>query len=321
MAKIKYLDETGIGVIKDILDEDYTLTAGVGIEISEDNVIGLNGEAISNPNIAINTNFKKPINQRGKTEYATAGYTIDCWAIARDKNKITLTDNGIKIGYEEDNSISAPSHFFQKIENFDSYQEKTLTLSCEVTETTSVSPRMYLIYVENGESITKGVALKQGVNKVSATIPPTITGLYIWIYGADIRAEGETVNNYTTISWVKLEEGKINTTYICPLWEIELGRCQRYLQYISGYTVIPMSGYAVDIIDFVIPLSLSMRIKPSIIGDLVVCNETYAPQDGFTFSCNLLSSGHVLVRATKTEHGLTKALLRPESTIFLSAEM
>lgn len=50
----------------------------------------------SNPNLLTNWYFPDPINQRGKTSYTGAGYTIDRWKIIKDGSaSLTLSGNGI----------------------------------------------------------------------------------------------------------------------------------------------------------------------------------------------------------------------------------
>lgn len=51
-----------------------------------------------NPNLLDNWYFANPINQRGQTEYAAVGYTVDRWLIGAGSNgTLSLTESGIKL--------------------------------------------------------------------------------------------------------------------------------------------------------------------------------------------------------------------------------
>ena len=58
---------------------------------------------ISNPNLLDNWYFGNPVNQRGQTEYADAGYTIDRWKFPSTESvqpALKMVDGGIQIAYQ-----------------------------------------------------------------------------------------------------------------------------------------------------------------------------------------------------------------------------
>lgn len=80
-----------------------------------------NSVAASNPNLLDNWYFADPVNQRGKTEYVGAGYTIDRWALRSADESITIESDGIV--------INAGYGFTQLIENESKIIGKTVTFS------------------------------------------------------------------------------------------------------------------------------------------------------------------------------------------------
>ncbi|MBP1543144.1 MAG: hypothetical protein J6A16_03525, partial [Oscillospiraceae bacterium] len=154
----------------------------------------------SNDNALINSNFR--INQRGKSEYAydssTRGYTVDMWQLVREGNMLTVLDDGVKLGYVSGSSPTLPSHMLQRIENYADYAGCTVTASAYIKETTSAYPQLLIVYKKDGANHHKNMKAAAGLNTISFDIPEDITGLEVWLYGADVRT-GDTTDSYSII--------------------------------------------------------------------------------------------------------------------------
>lgn len=206
---------------------------------------------ISNPNLLDNWYFADPINQRGKTEYTNAGYTIDRWNEEVDTT-LQINDGCILVT----NSSSDDKGIIQVMETV---PKGTTTLS---------------ILVEEGY----GKAFI--VNKESIAINGS--GLYSLTY-SDIDIQNNMVfiraNPYSSIKIIaaKLELGDRQTlarqdengNWLLndppPNKALELVKCQRFL---LGGQIDGIESFklAKNVAGFVIPLPTTMRATPSIVG-------------------------------------------------------
>lgn len=160
------------------------------------------GTKFSNPNLLINPDFK--INQRGATSYEQQGYSVDRWKIWN----VTVTpsaNGGITV---KNDKYSDTGTFLQYLENA---TEGDSTLSCYVT---SVSGTVTMVADDNSQ-----VILKQGLNVVH-TSKSTKTFTIFLNRGTSI-----------TLKWVKLEQGKVATSFIAPNPAEELVKCKRYYNF------------------------------------------------------------------------------------------
>lgn len=83
----------------------------------------------SNPNLLLNWDFRNPVNRNGKMEYATYGYTIDCWELYLAGNNsigstVSLGSDGITITIGE-----ATYGILQQTFNLDQVLGRTVTMS------------------------------------------------------------------------------------------------------------------------------------------------------------------------------------------------
>ena len=275
--------------------------------------IPLNGD-ISNPNILYNTNFKNPINQRGQTTYTGPGVTIDGWKLARVDNQITLTENGIKIGYVSDSTPSGTAHFFQIIENYQDYVGKTLSASVDVIETTSLKPVMMIVYTLDGVNTNAAITkLAAGRNTITGVIPEGITYLALWIYGADIRQSGETVGAYTIIDKPKLEEGPYSTKWLTPKPTDELLSCQRYLHIIQKAGSNFGTGYiASNKVYLMIPLPTTMyniAVTPTVSISGII--SIFIPNNGVNKSYSFTEEQYTIDAVVMSEHNICIGIYLP----------
>ena len=122
------------------------------------------------------------------------------------------------------------------------------------------------------------------------------------------------------ISWAKLEKGTAATPFVTPSPALELAKCQRYLQKLNAFeafrAVYVLPGY----VDFSIPTPVTMRSGTiSIDGDFSIYPfPIAAPVTGFTPVIQVYGQNQLRLRATKTAHGLTDAVLTiPDSKFML----
>lgn len=167
------------------------------------------------------------------------------------------------------------------------------------------------------------------------TLNGTITQILEYTAGTDVTASVSmysgtataAYNNGTktltitssggTIRAAKLEKGTVSTLAndAPPDYGELLALCQRYQVLLSPFIRFRTVGYTAEYLDFFVPTPRTMRITPAIIRpeNLTVRTITQTPQTGFSFAVVVFSANGVLIRATKTAHGLTDAQMTVES--------
>lgn len=176
------------------------------------------GTKFSNPNLLINPDFK--INQRGATSYEQQGYSVDRWKIW-NVTVTPSTSGGITV---KNDKYTDTGTFIQILENA---TEGDSTLSCYVT---SVTGTVTMFADDNTQ-----VVLKQGLNVVHTS--NSTKNFSIFLY------RGTSI----TLKWVKLEQGKVATSFIAPNPAEELEKCLRFSRYIPTIYCVPLRRYIGDI--------------------------------------------------------------------------
>lgn len=205
-----------------------------------DTLDGLHANEIaSNPNLLINPDFK--INQRGKSEYTAAGYTVDRWA-AQSNCKVTPKSSG---GVRLDCLGTVNTGFYQKYDG--DLSGNTVTLSLKASGSGSLRLGVW-------DTSIKIVTLDDTPRVYSHTFElgddPT--------FGMWLSANGE----YAEIEWTKFEIGSIATPFVPPEATIELLKCRRYYQKLCFFRV-PMAYHDVNYITWFIPF-VPMRTLPTV---------------------------------------------------------
>ncbi len=209
-------------------------------------------EALYNPNLLINSNFKSRqlINQREESSYNSKGYCIDMWYITCASSQSFLIDvslDNLKMSIHENELTNPYVNLLQKIENYNDYVGKTVTLSMKVKG-------------DYGKQVRFGFATSGAGNKWF-----DLTGDWQMItYTVTISAETSSLNYVVVqlngneshsieIEYVKLENGSVATEFVDDDPATKLSKCQRYLEVISGETPV---GYLIhsSAIAFNIPL-------------------------------------------------------------------
>jgi hypothetical protein len=312
---------------------NYTLhckAGGLGIAIGKastiDNALEINptwalyanGTRIAtpiNPNLLINAEYF-PVWQRG-TSFGAIGYTADRW--------YGNATSGTTIQKSTLGGTSAlriiPTQTWRNIKQYIEYPSrlsgKTVTLSCNY-----YGADCYVSVQVNGtDTISSTGSTGSATNTLAVTgTLPTITDSdsVAVLFGMKTNYTSNTI----TVGYIKLEIGAVATPPSPLSYGEEVSMCQRYLLPL-GYTRLRADRRTNDLIDFVIPLTTTMRGTPSptIIGTPVVYAFGGAAQTGFSFATSVISSSTVTIRATKTAHGLTDATLDLDYNCFLDNEI
>ncbi len=189
-------------------------------------------EIISNPSILINSYFKNPVNQRGKSTYSGSieSYTIDRWY----KHNGTVF---VKDGYIELYRTGHENSFCQFVELDE--VERTFTFSVCTTENRIYSNTQYIKDVDNTYGYTEVEDYK-----IRMSYDSTRKLLKVEIY-----CDGSNDSAILKLKWAKLEYGEIATPFVPPDPTLELLKCQRYFYQImlKDYDDVIYIGNAVCI--------------------------------------------------------------------------
>ncbi|MSS64609.1 hypothetical protein [Velocimicrobium porci] len=222
----------GGGATIPLVNHLLTENSGVGALDAYQGMI-LDGKiaCLSNPNLLINPDFR--INQRGQTEYTSAGYTVDRWRIYENGN--ITSENGYVL-------LGAGNGFVQCVESNDFLNGKTVTMSALtnhgfVSGTLKVASEGHEYFTVNDSVQLYHRGNAYGVYPVKETI----------------------------VYWMKLEIGSLATPFVPPEPAIELLKCQRYYQRIptNGKQVYRCSDGRL-FVNF--QFSTEMRTTPNIQG-------------------------------------------------------
>lgn len=281
---------------------------------------------ISNPNLLDNWYFGNPVNQRGQTSYTGVGYGIDRWKMTGDGNpNLILGDNYITYNGVGNTNLA------QDVEG--KFAGKTLTLSFLLKD-----PVNCMIAIRKPDwNVFSGFAIRgdSGLYSVTATIPNDYTEDRIRLTLC-AGASGESVAHSAGIFASKLELGSQQTlahqdesgNWVLneiPNYADMLERCQYYSDLPTTWA--PMTFYVADFIVFTVKTHRKMRVN---LGDANVTLDSSklavhsmgAAQTGFSFSVYGGGDDYVLIKAAKTGHGLSTAMLTVENGgVYANANM
>lgn len=253
---------------------------------------------LSNPNLLINWDFRKPVNQRGQASYTGIGYTIDKWYISNARGTVTVGDGHINFS----SSLDGGSFLFHYIEQ--DYSGEVVTLS------TLIDGVVYYVTATLSKTMLQQSVSVGGLGSLKIEYN-TSKQLYqvIFSIGAGVTLP---------ITCVKLEKGPISTlANDQPAnYGEQLALCQRYQLKLVQYSRYPVTSIATNTIDFAVSLPVTMRTIPIINADALAINTATAGIiSGFTFAVQLATANQIMIRASKTGHGLTAS-----NGIFLIAQ-
>ena len=221
-----------------------------------------------NPSFLVNGFFSDPVNQRGKTEYSSAGYTIDRWRLAGDELAMSLSD-GITISHTK----GKWTRIIQPIEGSEQLAGRRVTLSVMA----SGSATFYILFFLNGASTGIGASGLQASEReipfnTTVLLPEDLISLEV-AFGVYSGSDTGILN----LRAAKLELGAIQTlanqdangNWVLsdppPDKGLELLKCQRYYQLFSSADKIPS-----NLIDY----RPTMRANPAI-GTIDIGGTTY----------------------------------------------
>lgn len=180
---------------------------------------------ISNPNLLINSDFRKPVNQRGNTSYTGTGanirYTIDRWGVVNGP-VVTVQDGSLKIQVSSNDTYTGRfKQIFEHDLPIDFY-----TLSVKVKSNT------HSVEIGNFGKINAGFT---GVY-THTSIERSLSSIEFVIgKGASIEIE-----------WIKLERGTTATPLSPRSYAEELALCQRYYRILHRTPMFTMDNTRVS---------------------------------------------------------------------------
>lgn len=175
-------------------------------------------------NILDNSDFRNPVNQRGRTSYVTEGYCIDRWANMRD-DVITLTDNGIS--FLSNKNVGG---LYQFVEG-KRLAGKTVTFAAKIKNNQYAGMLIGIRTSTWGQYVNKSIPVGDSLLAVTATIPSDETGnvpISIWV-------DDNSVAHSFDLEWAALYEGEY-TAETLPEYQLkgygaELAECRRYYMF------------------------------------------------------------------------------------------
>ena len=209
--------------------------------IVADNSSKLGGKApeyyIQPRNLLDNSDFRKPVNQRGQTDYTSNGYTIDRWEIYSGAIGVS------SLGY-----ITTSGQMYQKI--------------------AIPTDKVYTFAIKNDA----GIALVTGIpaNGIhSATLGNALIKLATIDEYVEVVIEPSEGNSVAGGYWAALYEGSYTADALPPYvpkgYAAELAECMRYYQ--KFQMLVGTSANAAQRVFVVLPVA--MRITPTIAYELM----------------------------------------------------
>lgn len=194
---------TGLGGVK----------IGDNLSVTADGT--LSAPIYSNPNLLDNPDFK--INQRGETEYTTAGYTVDRWKKGA-KAKATVNDNSNLVLISQ-SGVSGDSNLYQLIEEYNALRGQKVCFSAKINGT--VRYMTCVLPETNSSYFAKELSFDGGKMMIFTVNINIFLGVYIITTSEQIPLN---------IEWTKLELGSAPTPFVPPAPAEELTKCLRYYE-------------------------------------------------------------------------------------------
>lgn len=209
----------------------------------------------SNPNLIINGDFR--VNQRGKTSYTGAIYTIDRWQGSAYLTVTPQANGGVVLS-----SNGGQSYFIQRIEDTDALWGKTITMSFSVNG---------VVYSATG-TLPSNIPSQGDSFITSDWVNSSIRArLYYYLSSKTLAFTIDINNNATaTIDYTKLEIGSIATAFSPRPYAEELALCQRFYEKID--TNVPANKYNIfktarttnEFYDPLVDFKTTKRTKPTV---------------------------------------------------------
>ena len=284
--------------------------ADTDIHVTAADKVRWNG--LSNPNLLDNPDFA--INQRGETSYSD-GYTVDRWRVY--SGNVDVGEDFITLEAQDASTVAS---LRQSIENSSRLAGKTVTFSVD-WDILNAGSRCCLQLKYNNEWSQQVFFTETGrnISTVTVQLPAELTTSVEAAIMIHTPVDAGVVGKVKLYS-AKLEIGGYATPFIPPDPATELAKCQRYLLKINAFEAFRAVYVLPDYVDFSIPTPVSMRAGAiSITGDFNIYPfPIAAPVTGFTPVIQVYGQNQLRLRATKSNHGLTDAVLTiPDSKFML----
>lgn len=270
----------------------------------------------SNINLLDNWMFKNPMNQRNASSYsADWAYTIDRWILYNASNttlNILSSNQGVSL---VNNQTPYDSYITQWLPANMIVPGRVYTLSLLMQDGTLYSVSGILNTAQGLFYYTKfgQITVWYDANNL-------VSGAYRYrcnIVVSSMQATG-------AMAAIKLEVGP-NSTLLNDLSFVSVPynlNCFMYALRLEQGSRFRDAAITANWIDFFIPTPIKMRGTPTFTGIFSVEKvQSWGMESGFTMSFPYVTYSGVIVRATKTNHGLSNALCYAYSSGILSADL
>lgn len=263
-------------------------------------------------NLLDNSDFTQPINQRGKTTYSGAGYTIDRWSQSNAYSSVTIGNKYVL--FKAAGGTAYPRQYIMP--NAGMYGK---TYTAAVCTNGGFVTTVSGVLTEDAVTSETTIASATVVDGVTLRLTKIPSGLF------SVRLDITDGNNIA-LRWAALYEGSYTKDNLPPYqykgYAAELLECQRYCLVLSQYACFPCGVCGPNSIQTIIVTPTRMRAIPSVkSGTLLILSKAGATQSGFAFTVTTAGNNFLRIDASKTAHGLTDAALRADTDVVLSADL
>lgn len=241
-----------------------------------------------------------PINQRGQQSYSNEGYTIDRLLHASVNGEVVLSNKGLRFS-NSGNTVG----YFRFIGDSVS--------SDKVCYSALVSGQLYIVSPDKPTTLPSGLIMYINESELAIKIPATFN-----IGNSEyFQAIKKEIGDNQTLARLKNGTWVLNSI---PNYNYSFEKCESYLVKYQVYQRIRATLITSTKIHFEVPIPAPLAKTPSINGTLQVETLSGTAQSGFTFTIISVSPLFVVIEGTKSNHGLTDAVLNSASGFYLNAE-
>lgn len=286
---------------------DFNIVNDNSLKIDNGVKTAMQGRAAHN--LLDNSDFRTPVNQRGATSYSGAVYGVDRWMMGHSAMAMQINSGYITVT----NADSTWRSLLQRFSKGIITMGKTYTAALAFAD---------------GTILSGNAVIQDGIETRVDNMSMSGVGIFINCVNAgydylNISMAGGSSRN---LVWAALYEGTYTAdtlpAYVPKGYAAELAACLRYCKKLSAYGMYRASIINANTIEIMIPLSVPMRIKPSIAsGTMQIWTTASGVVDGFTFSVSSSGYDYLRISAAKTGHGLTDAVLRIQTDTIFSSDL
>lgn len=189
----------------------------------------------SNKNLLINSDFRRPVNRNGRTEYTSAVQTIDRWALSAETITAVVGSGGVRLKEQGSNDRARP-WLSQNFENVEVFAGKTVTFSALISANTASKFRLTIRdgNIDNTVAVyrTHDKELSEGEEALISFTIKLVNGLRFAAF--QLFSDGADVTVYAA----KLELGPVQTlahkegdTWVLndpPDYDLQYALCSQY---------------------------------------------------------------------------------------------